>query len=474
MSTWSRQSLSILCILTACNSDNTSSPTGTLIPVCEVAGQIRGPAEIQLADLPEHKSHGDYVTTLVVDRLSTVGDSIHFTRVTDAINAVRAGRITRGELTSALCRITIQVAPGTFTGAYGQSSDATKETYPIVIDVPDVTLKGAMVMQVDAAGRATGVAQTGDITTFAANPVLLIDANLLSQPMIVVNGHPNGSSGSGAVIEGFLFQAGHVGADTTTGGQGVFTMRVTNVTVRGNRFEGGFTEVLDMRATSALVEKNYLTGRGNTCDICLAGPGDYIARYNRLVGPGGIPGIVAVSATLIPVPAMVEQQVLPASSTVNVQIFNNEVRNHLARPVGTGLRLGALGIGAPGVIGKVKATITNNTLIGNTFGILVEAAFPVASGSLHGDIEVETSNNTITGSCQNIMLVSFSRHTTGLGLTNQPYLRNSTYQLNLGDDIPWDQVWYANPDGFGNHLYVQDAPIPFGTRHSYDASRICT
>src|SRR6185503_6270558 len=101
---------------------------------------------------------------------STVGDSIHFTRITDAVNTVRAGRITRGELTSALCRITIQVAPGTFTGAYGQSSDATKETYPIVIDVPDVTLKGAMVMQVDAAGRATGVAQTGDVTTFAPSP----------------------------------------------------------------------------------------------------------------------------------------------------------------------------------------------------------------------------------------------------------------------------------------------------------------
>src|ERR1044071_1968063 len=149
MFSW-KKSISFLCILTACNSDNSNAPTGTRLSVCHVSGGTGTIMEIQLTDLPEHKSHGDYVTTLVVDRLSTVGDSIHFTRVTDAVNVARDGRITRGELTRAACRITIQVAPGTFKGSVAESSDQTLERWPIVIDVPDITLKGSMVMQVDA------------------------------------------------------------------------------------------------------------------------------------------------------------------------------------------------------------------------------------------------------------------------------------------------------------------------------------
>ena len=478
MKKWKR-SISLLCILTACNSGDANAPTGPQVSVCHVAATNGTQAVIQLTDLAEHKSHGDYVTRIVVDRLSNSGDSIHFARITDAVNAVRAGRITRGELTKALCRISIVVAPGTFKGAVAQSADPAVERFPIVIDVPDVTIKGEFVMQVDAQGRATGSPQSGDVSTISASPALAIeDASSpqagVSQPIFVVNGHPQGSRGDGTVIEGFLFQAGHVGADTTTGGQGVLSMRVNGLVVRGNRFEGGFTEVLDFRATSALVEKNYLTGRGNTCDICAAGPGAYTIRDNRLVGPGGIPGIVMVSATLLPVPSIMEQQVLPATSAVTGVITNNEIRNHLARPVGAGIRLGALGIGAPGVIGTINATITNNSLIGNTFGMLIEAAFPVNGGSLRGDIEVSTSGNTISQSCQNSLLVSFSRHTTGLGLTNQPYLRNTIYDLYFDKDISWDAAWYANPPGFGNSLYVNEVPIAYGTRHSYDATKVCT
>ncbi len=443
------------------------------LSVCHVSGGTGTIMEIQLTDLPEHKSHGDYATTLVVDRLSTVGDSIHFTRVTDAVNVARDGRITRGELTKAACRITIQVAPGTFKGSVAESPDPTFERYPIVIDVPDITLKGSMVMQVDAGGRATGAALAGDVTTLTASPVLVVEPSLLSQPILIVNGHPEGARGDGAVIEGFLFQTGRIASDTTIGGQGVLSLRVTGLVVRGNRFEGNFSETLDLRATSAIVEKNYLTGRGNTCDICLAGPGEYIARDNRLVGPGGIPGIVSVPATLIPVPSMVEQWTVPAAATVTATITNNEVRNHLARPVGVGIRLGALGIGASSLVGTSKITVTGNTLTNNTFGMLIEAAFP--GGPLRGDIDATITGNTISQSCQNNLYVSFTRHTTGLGLnSNQPYLRNTSYSLELGPELPWDNVWYANPTGFGNILSVGGTVMPSGTKHSYDATKICT
>ena len=90
---------------------------------------------------------------------------------------------------------------------------------------------------------------------------------------------------------------------------------------------------------------------------------------------------------------------------VTASITNNAVLAHLARPVGVGVRVGALGVGAPSVIGTSEVSVTNNLLDGNTFGMIIEAAFPVASGSLRGDIDVTTSGNTVTRSCQNNLLV---------------------------------------------------------------------
>jgi hypothetical protein len=108
-------------------------------------------------------------------------------------------------------------------------------------------------------------------------------------------------------------------------------------------------------------------------------------------------------------------------------------------------------------------------------GIILEAAFPVASKSLHGDLDVTARNNDIEQSCQNPLLVSFSRHTTGLGLTNQPYLRNSTYTMRFDNDTSLGvrNMWYAHPAGFGNTLIVNGVVVPNGTRQSYDATRVC-
>lgn len=467
-----------LSIVAACSSDRASGPD-ILVSVCEMNGSAGTVTDIRLADLASHKTHGDYIATMIVDPASTVGDGIHFRRVTDALDAARSGRISRSELTSAACRITIQVAPGTFKGSVAASTDPLMERYPIVIDVPDITLKGAANMMLDGADRATGAAEGNATTILTASPALIVEdgkggtiANL-SEPLIIVNAHPQGSSGDGAVIQGFFFQAGRAASDTATGGQGILTMRVKGLSFVGNRFEGGFTEAVDLRASSANVEKNYVVGHGNTCDICLAGPGDYAARDNHLEGPGGIPGILVVPATLIPVPSIVEQYVLPSASKVTAKITNNEVRNHRAKPVGVGLRVAAIGVGAPTVSGTSNVVIVGNNLVNNTFGMIFEAGFPVASGSLKGDISVAIVGNTISQSCQNDLFVSFSRHTTGLGLSNLPYLRNTNYVLALGSDVDWSKAWYAHPAGLGNSLIVSDVTIANGTRQSYDAAKVC-
>jgi hypothetical protein len=440
------------------------------IVVCHMGDD--GPALIEVAAQARqaHINHGDYIARFAVDNtVGDVGDGIHFGRIGDAIAAARAIRIARNEQLAGACRITIDVAPGSYRGVPA-GNPAVEEAFPLIIDVPDITLHGSLEMQVDAGGRATGQGETDEVSTLTPTAPLVSQAQL-SWPIIVINGHPNGFAGNGTVIEGLAFQSGHVAAEEF-GGLAIFSLRVSGVVISGNRFEGGFSESVDLRATSARVDHNYLSGGGVTCDLCLAGPGDYSAEGNRLQS-GGIPGFLIVPATRIPVVPAVEQWDAPASATVTATVVNNEVRNHLRKPVGVGIRIGAIGVGAPNVAGFSHVEARDNLLVGNNFAMIVEAAFPVANTLLRGDVELVLHGNTFVSSCQNAMLVSLSRHTTGLGLANAPYMRNSSYNLSLGGDIAWDDVWVSHPAGFGNTLTVDGVEIPNVQRTAYDANRVC-
>ena len=471
--------ISLVISLAACSPDDATSPTGTIVPICHKEGSVGTVTNIFSSELPAHKSHGDYVTLMNVDPLNAPGDSIHFRRITDAIAVARAGRIARSETQTAACRITISVAPAVLKGSTAVSPDPLFELFPLVIDVPDITLRGALRMQVDAAGRATGVSDGGAVTTFSPSPALIVPGGSstagASEEIIIVNGQTNGPKGNGALIEGFTFQSGRGPDVTPVGGQGILSLRVKDVVIRGNRFEGGFTESIDLRWTSALVERNYLTGLGGACDVCVAGPGDFIVRDNRILGRGGIPGISVTPIIVLPVPPGIEQISLPATSLVTAVLANNEVKDHTAKPVGVGLRIDAVGNGAPDVAGTSKVTMTGNNLVGNTFGIMVHAAFPVAGTKLRGDVELTTTANTFSRNCQTDFYVTFNRHQNGFGGTG-PFpaiLLNSTYKLALGADIPWDAKWYSNPAGSGNKLVVNGQEIANGARTSYDAARVC-
>jgi hypothetical protein len=97
-----------------------------------------------------------------------------------------------------------------------------------------------------------------------------------------------------------------------------------------------------------------------------------------------------------------------------------------------------------------------------------EAGFPVPDTELKTDIDVTLGGNVMQQSCQANLLVAFTRHTTALGLTDNPYLRNSTYTLALGGDLQWSDVWFSHPEGFGNTLVVDGEPIANGERQFYD------
>ena len=111
-------------------------------------------------------------------------------------------------------------------------------------------------------------------------------------PLILANGDPGGSAGHGLTVEGFVMRSGWAGLGS--GSFAVLGVRVRRLVIRGNRFEEGFDVPLDLRETSARIERNHIAGTG-LCDICLAGPGDFKVTGNRLV-EGALEGILTTPA----------------------------------------------------------------------------------------------------------------------------------------------------------------------------------
>ncbi len=465
----------LLTLLAACKSDDVAGSPGVpdaRLDACEP--QALTPVSIAPSERTALEQRGGFVSTLRVDQSATRNDGVTFRRITDALAEAR--RIRTSNPLGA-CRITIVVPAGTYVGSTA-GTDTLLEALPLRIDMRDVTLRGAYAIATDSLDRALGPASTAAsaATTLVARPALTIVGGTtqtgVSEPLILVNSE-NGVGGDGAIIERFVLRSGHAATDTVVAGKGVLTLRANNVIIRGNSFEGNFTERVDLRGGSAVVQRNYSSGPGDTCDICLAGPGVFTVDRNTLT-QGGIPGVLIVPATQLPVPPGVSQFVPPAVAEVQALITANEISGHQRVPVGTGIRIATVGINVPNVQGTSRVEVANNTLRNNRFGFIVEAGFPVAGSLLRGDAVVNVHNNAFLNSCQTDLYVSFARHTTGLGLANTPYLRNSTVALEVGPDAPWARAWFSHPDGFGNTLVVNRATIANDRVAPYNPTKPCS
>ena len=231
----------------------------------------------------------------------------------------------------------------------------------------------------------------------------------------------------------------------------------------GNRFEHGFDVPLDLRATSAVITQNQISGTG-LCDMCIAGPGVYQVTGNLLLA-GALEGILTTPVIDFDGTPQAEPYQLQTEAEVSGDISNNEVRDHLRTTGRCGHRIGAIGLGAPFVPSSSHFTVHDNLLVNNRFAMLIEASFP-ETGS-QGDLDVDLGGNVMQQSCQANLLVAFTRHTTGLGLTDFAYIQNSTYTLTLGGDVQWQDVWLSHPAGYGNTLVVDGATIENGQRAFY-------
>lgn len=460
--------------LSASRHDRDSRP----IAVCHRAGRLSLPLRVPPPAMAAHLAHGDYVASMYVDPdAAESSDGVHFASISDALDAARAGRIARGENESAGCRITINVPAGTYLGSFDLGASAPTERLPLLVNVPDITLRGSFRMGVDGKGRATGENLDGGPGT-----LLVPDRPLVFMPiteaLILVADNPAGFRGNNAVIEGLDFGSGR--EPGSNGGIGVIALRVEGLVLRGNRFEQGLTSASDLRASSGRVAFNYGEGLGTSCGHCLAGPGAYVATGNRLID-GGLGGIY-VSAALAHLPfslganngAEVEPYLLPAAAAVDATLLNNEIRGHRRLPIGFGVRILALGPSSAEVPQVSRVLLAGNELTGNTYGLIADAGFPQVGALQEGDLEVTLRHNTVSGNCQVNLLVAFTRHTGALGVTTNPYLQNSNYRLSLGGDLAWSDAWYSHPEGNGNTLVVDGATIANGQQVAYDPAKVCT
>lgn len=330
-----------------------------------------------------------------------------------------------------------------------------------MVDVPDLTIHGAFVMGLDGAGRATGEGVGSTSSTLAMSDHLDDDevaGNNLR--MFIVNGHPKGAAGNGFTLDGFIIQGGNV-QDARR--QVILSLRVNDLRVTGNRFEGGLIAAIDLRGTAAVISTNYLTS--GACALCLAGAGNYTVTANRIVG-GGEDAIFVNGMVLLDTPD-IEPYDPPELATTFADIGNNDVRNYQNPPVAAGIRLGSYGPNGSSVMTSIHAHIHDNLVVNNTFGMIFEAGFPDPSGPRKGDMDIELGNDEFSGNCQANVYLAFARHITGLIPDGGPYLLRTIRRLELGNDLRLEDLWYANPPGLGNKLFVNGRLVPNAIRTFY-------
>lgn len=479
--------LAALAVLASCTGDqpNPLAPTavtatrdaGSKVDVChKPAGADARILEVSRNAMATHIDHGDYVTSLYVDEQGTAGDGVHFNRISDAVRAASATRRAMSEKTTAACRITVNVAAGTYLGSF-YTADETLESLPIFIGVPDITLRGALVMPVDAASRALGSSASGASIIAPDRPMIANQqTGPLAEALVVVSDDAAGYHGDGAIVENFRLRSGHNLSGTTAGGIGIGALRVQNLVVRGIHFEPTVYSAVDFRASTATLATSFGQRLGPGCNLCIAGPGNYQISGNRVID-GGFVGLflapvavrpnfpMGLNADGIVVPAYVAPLVIANAATVS----NNDISNHRGNPMGlgAGIRLLSWVFDAPASSQSSVIRLEDNTLRHNIIGLIVDAnTTPVASPPrVPGNIDVALAGNAIGPSCRNSLLVSFTRFSRTLGASaTQSYLSNSTYRLTLGGDTSWSDAWYDNSMGTGNTLLVDGATIPMAKR----------
>ena len=374
-----------------------------------------------------------------------------FLRITDAI--ARARQLRQATVISPNERIVIHVAPGNYVGTFNNNpldNNGNKEVLPIIVNVPNLTLSGATVLDHDSRSLPTGPAN-GPQTKLKSGTTLTDPG----QSLIVVGRTTDGWAGENVAVTGFTLEEN--GGVDSPGQTGIFVDRVSRFSITHNMFMHTGVGCLT-RLSSGTFEDNCCVRNYGLGAAIHGGSGNHpavvIVRQNRCTsGFGGIDfrgtptmrtlNVGANSLAIEPLPLVYDRN-NPAEAanipdTLDIRIEQNDFS------VNDGYGLWCFGF-APffgystsdatqPLTSAVRATITGNTVANNGFyGFIVEpvGAFRNNPRQYISSVNATLQGNSFDGNGRSqafFTFVSADVDLAGASLQNLKYLQNSSYQL---------------------------------------------
>ena len=385
-----------------------------------------------------------------------------YRRITDAVNTARV--IWQADNTA---KIEIRVEPGTYAGSYS-NTNPNKENLPIVLDIPDLKLKGSTSLLIDAGGLPTGEFEPGKNTLLIAQPPLAAN-----QSLVIIAPTSPVLTGRGVEVSKFSFNLGNI-TTPSPGSSGISARGVQGFTIRNNHATGGGVGGIDTRGSSGEIRGNYATMV--SCGICVgagnaSSPANVIVRGNRSVNNQNA-GVILHGGNSFPGEVFDK-----LSAVVEGNDFSDSNTNPMLA-VGVRVLVSKHEPPSTATFGSVTATISNNRISNNSFGFTIAAGFPYRTFAgapdprlFNGTLDLTLEDNEVVGNVLAPALISFTRSSTTITpseLAQWKYLEHSTY--NIADpDGELTGYWFDHPvtdpiDGrtLYNVLRINGAVIPNG------------
>jgi hypothetical protein len=393
-------------------------------------------------------------------------------RITDALDRARALRAATD------APIIVRVSPGTYVGSY-RTTGPTIEALPLILNIPNLVLRGSTELVVDGNGLPTGAIASGaTILTHPPVETLRFDADLIyigaagtkvTQPDGTVVPDPaTVTRGDCVFVEGFSL--------SHAGGNAVEADRVQNFAVSRNIQQGGVAMGLAggvvTRGASGVIEGNFLTQ--DTGGVFALGgnanfPADVLVVGNRMIQDGngiiakGSPwGIQPVGAPANPLAGVPFADVF---EMLSIEISGNDLsENAGSKPplASQGIKIGVVFDHAyppsakspctdPRVVirGDVDAFVHDNRIAQNDIGVVVDGDYPyrtfnhVADCRLfEGRIDVTFKDNDVTGNLRTPLALTFTRNIAATdrtrldpkkSATSFQYVQNSVFSVSDPD-----------------------------------------
>lgn len=348
------------------------------------------------------------------------------------------------------------------------------EAFPLILDVPNLRLEGETTLMTDGDGLPTGLIDSGE-TRLVAKPPLAAE-----QTILLIGPTSSDLTGNGVTVEGFVVDAGK--HRPVLEGSDITLDRVSGFSIRRNVLTGSASFGVNGRASSGVIEENFISGVG--CGTCIAAgneytPATYSFARNRTVDNAYAGVFVAGTASADALHPALVPVMQPAGTTFNsvrAVISGNDVsHNNRYRDFSSGIRLTAIlpTLDATQNAGDLEVIVTNNTIMKNSFGITIDAGFPFRAdpGMWIASFQTTFSGNSIFASKAAPALISFTRSTTAIDpreLNVFKYLDESRIVISDpdGDLIGY---WFDHPaldpiDGrsLNNTLVINGVAIPNG------------